>query len=581
MKLLSARVYRGAIGLYVLCLMALLGGYFGVVLLDVTYSIYVQGPPTLYAGQPQAIRGVLMSAQNGQIITRPRSLTLGLLPKDTDLSQPLPPLEHELKLEPEPSGIFHATYGPAAPAGEYLLVSRAQVHDDQDLFIATAPVLLEAPPAAARLSARGWPERTSRKSDDSATTQHPGIYEAKGPVRIEVIPERPELIRGLEDEVFIRTVDAATGQPIACELTLGGLKGMVERPLPKTLRTDSTGLAKLKMIAVLALSFELQTTCNQPQAPADSPALDPTPDPATPAPDAAPEVQAPPPHQSSARLHIETVAAQVALTTPKPTVEPGATADALVTSLQTSGPVFVHTYGQGRWLEAATFGLAPGLSGLRVQAPKLDQDPIMRVQVYLDMYMQGRAWDERAIAVVSGEDGERVAFERLVSRHANHFKGRSNGPTWRYLDDHRELWQVATSAQRKVMLEAALREVPPHFIKPQAMLNSLSGDREKVEARKQKTRQELLVIIVLALIVGLIALGLVVAQGIGEAQRRKRLLDEIDLELASAPESDFEPEASFERSGESARRAAIAQGAVILGTLVIFGALLIMLLRYL
>lgn len=578
MKLLSARVYRGAIGLYVFCLMVLLGGYFGVVLLDVTYSIYVQGPPTLYAGQPQAIRGVLMSAQTGQIITRPHSLSLGLLPKDTDLSLPLPPLEHELKLEPEPSGIFHATYGPEAPAGEYLLVSRAKVHDEEDVFIATAPVRLDVPPAAARLSARGWPARSSRKSDDSATTQHPGIYEAKGPVRIEVIPERPELIRGLEDEVFIRTVDAVTGQPMACELTLGALKGMVERPLPKTLRTDTTGLARLKMITVLALSVELKTTCGQPVVPEPTP--EPNPEPA-PALAAEPAKEPEPSNASSARLHIETVAAQVALTIPKPTAEPGATADALVTSLQTSGPVFVHTYGQGRWLEAATFGLAPGLSGLRVQAPRLEQDPIMRVQVYLDMYMQGRAWDERAVAVVSGADGDKVAFEHLIARHAHHFKDRANGPAWRYLEQHRELWQVATSAQRKLMLEAALREVPPHFIKPQAMLNSLSGDRDKIEARKQKTRQELLVIIVLALFVGLIALGLVVVQGINEAQRRKRLLDEIDLELAEDPEALFEPEASFERSGSSARRAAIAQGVVILGTLVIFGALLIMMLRYL
>lgn len=576
-----SKLYRAAIGLYILCLIALLGAYFGVALLDVNYSIYIQGPPTLIAGQPQSIRGVLMSAQTGQTIIKPHQLRLGILPADQDkplrelarepdkLIQAIQPaLRYELPLTPEPSGIFHAALAPDLAPGDYTLVSIARIKDDDDLFIAHAPITLAPAPAPPTPTAK-WPTYISRKSEDSATTTKPGIFEAKGPIRIEVIPHQPEVIRGLPDTLFIRTVDALSGEPVACELELGGLRGLVEQPLPKTLRTDSLGLTKLPITAVLALSFTLKTSCQAPSATLPSaPAPDPT----------APPTEAPA-STSSAQLHLETVASQLSMTLPSPLAKPGATIDATAISLQSSGPLFVHAINQGKLTDAATFGLNPGISGMRVSAPSTPgAEPIVRVQAYLDMYLRGRAWDERVIAV--GDDAL-TPLQYLLTRHSANLQDQPQGPSWAYLRDHPELYAHAPERQQRTLLEAALRQVPPHFIDPEPMLNSLSGDKARLEARKQQGRAQLIVLIVIALLVGLIALGLAVYQGIQEARRRQRLLDELELELEGTEAAAYQVEAAFDTSATRTRRAAIAQGVVILGTLVIFGALLIMLLRFL
>ena len=565
--------YRAAIALYGLCLVALVSAYFGVALMDVSYSIYVQGPPALIAGQPQAMRGLLTSAQTGQVVTRPAWLELGLLALEggepDEQARLSAPLLHPVRPTPGPSGLFELRYGPALPPGEYLLVARAAVRDEADRFVASQRVHLK--PAPPRPALDAWPQGTSRS--EVVGQPQPGLREVQGPVRLEVIPARPELVRGLPQDLFLRTVDAATGQPLACQIDLEQVKGLVERPLPPSLKTDAQGLARLRLTPILELSMTLRARC-------DEAATGSAPDAAS---DAASDTALAPPSQ--AKLHIETVAAQVALTLRSPLVVQGQEIEGAVVSLPSSGPLFVDAYAGGRWLESKTFGLGQGPAGLRVPALEVEPDELVRVQVSLDLYMQGRAWDERAAWVVPAgmtqEAASRQALERLAARHALAMRGQPQGLAWAWLEAHPERWAQASSAELRLALEAALRAIPPRFEPPVARLNSLSKDRERLEARKASLRQELLALIVLALGVGLTALAGVIVGGVQELRRREALVREVEQELEDSGQALAQIEASFDRSAQGDRRAMWAQGVVVVGTLIIFVALLVMLLRFL
>ena len=600
--------WRISLGAYLVCLVGLILAYFAISLQHVRWAVYMQAPEVLVRGAPNASRGLLMSAETGQIVARVHAASLHLARGGQTW--------HLADVAPGPSGAIHTQLVPPPelePGDDYELVFRARVAAGDDPFEARAPITLAAAPPDA---GSDWPARVERMPEKERARTYLGYVRGEGPVRVDVIPAQPVLPRGLPGRVWLRTVDRATGAPRACTIHFDNVHGSLDHgELPAQVTTDELGLTSLEASLATTHQWKLRAVCGEEldaqigdlleeEAPDEEDTSAPEPESAdaddaddTDDADAEPgEPEAPP--GSRATIQVGTAATQLSVRTREALAGPGEDVELGVYTLFARGGFYVDLYQDDRWVWAGSFGVRGGRGGGRLELPEelvgARDAQVYRAQVFHDIYMPGAAWDVAHIASApaDGADADAAldaAILRLLERHAaqpERDEERARGVDWLRTEPGQSSWRGADGEQRRALLAALLAEIPSHHDRPPALLNSRDADERALEAWKDQVREDLLALIALALLVGVGVLALVVMWGVQQARRRQQLYQEVDLELASQELSEIEgvaevDEAAVHRSGRLARAMALIQGAVIVGTLVVFAASLVLMLRLL
>jgi hypothetical protein len=567
-------VWRGALGVYVACLVGLIVAYLTVASMQVRVSAYVLGGATWTAGAPNAVRGTLMDPLSGRRWHDATGLELRLLTPAQAEQTPLagPPVGVLLATpQVEGAALFHAQVRPEVAPGDYVLALRALAGPDAELFEARSPVRVEAPGGP---ELGPWPAQTSRREESHARDVL-GVLDSKGPVRIDVLPTRPELPRGLPGEVWLRTTERATGKPLPCVIDFDEVSGLSEGAGPPSrVETGRLGLGRVRWSPSLAYTWELSTGCL------------PAPQEAAPEGEVAAEA---PPTRSAATIHIATVASQTSLVAG---VRASRSLEGGLQSLHDEGGFFIDVFVGDRWAHAKAFGMSPGGSGWGAPAPEVEGVEVVRVQTSLDLFVRGNAWDVSHVVArgpgVSEQDALERGWELLTARHLASARERAGeGATegdlervryWEYLtsDEGRALWATIRPEVKPVAVRAMLAAIPPRYVSPEALINSQRADDEAMAAWREEAREQLIAVIALAMLLGVLALGAIVARGIADAKVRQAMLEEIDLDWDDDGEG-----ADVREIGRRAGLSSAIQGFVVFGTIVLFALSLLMLLRFL
>lgn len=554
-KLASPKFHRAAIVLYVLGLAALIGVYVGVSLLQVEHAAYIQGQPTLEKGRPNAMRGVVLDAPTGQFVRGASievTLVDGAYESDETLAALLEqPSEVVAKAQTAPSGHVHLEAEPPEDwqAGEQAVVVRANGSGIED-FRTGAPISVEERSAARDY----WPARTDRlPKDDRRRTD--AARDSEGPVRIDILPADGRVSRGLKSEVFVRTTDRETGKPVSTELVFEKAEGMLAGELPKTLRTDELGLARLDVVAMTDQTWTLATKIAGEDAEA-----------------------------STAKLHVTTVPTQVALEMNEPLAVRGEPADGVVYSLFQSGGVMVDLYNGGDWVDAAAFGIRPDRSGVRAKVPALAEDGLLyRVQVYKSIYDAGGAWDVEYLVAADARSLD--AYQQAAEKLAEYVAERTDDPYFDALAASDVFVVTADKAKLRRWIDAMLEAVPRHFDAPPLLINSQKAAREKLEAWKESVKDDLMILTAIALLIGLAVVGYLVMMGIKSYRAQNQMLRDVEFEMSLDDESDEAysqlDQTQLDKSINEANWVAGLQIFIVVATLVFFTLGILLLLSYL
>ncbi|CAN0566155.1 unnamed protein product, partial [Laminaria digitata] len=270
--------------------------------------------------------------------------------------------------------------------GQYYLVLRAKVSLEDPLFVSRTPITLVAP----KEPSLQFPARTERMPSQEAERTRLGLIDGSGPVRIDVVPPEPVLVRGLPGEVFIRTTSRESGEPLACDVRLAEVKGLLERgSLPRKVRTNALGIARVTMAPTTTHHWVVESDCKPAgyTPPADTPKED---APLVEEGDDARVLIGEVPALNRARLQIGTAPAQLSLKSQYPWLHPGHDATVGAHSLFRSGAVFVNLYREGHWIWSGSFGLRSHQGGGHVSMPSLPppvEGAVYTVRGFSDLYV--------------------------------------------------------------------------------------------------------------------------------------------------------------------------------------------------
>ncbi len=581
----STKVRRIALVVYVLCLSGLIFAYFVVSAMEVPTSAYVQSSSEWVAGHPNALRGMIMNAQNGRTYTRVHEMELALVREGQDpikLSEP----------EVGPGGIIHMQVRPPrqTPLGTYDVRLRVWLEASSPAFEARSPVEILPPLQATKPLA--LPERTERMNEAEAERTRLGVLSSDGPVHIDIVPRQPVLARGLPNTVYLRTTERETGQPIPCSVRFDAIEGLFEGdPPPAQIQTNTQGIGRVALTPTTTHHWKVSTACSPPASEgAASEASDGKNSPA------ASVVIGDTSPRSKARIQLGTAATQMAFHMKHAQTGPDETAKGVLRTIFEDGGGFVDLWRNGRWVWASSFGFRGGRGGIHLdipEAPSTQPELLYRAQVFQDIWVQGRAWDAQYLwgAAQGDEQGTKAAIERLAKLHHTALRdvrgedGRvPEGVSERlayfeWLRAHPGHLRELSEEQANDLLRAMLREIPEHYTRPPVLINSQDRDQRELDARKDAIRAQLYWMTVLMMCIGVAALALVVMWGLQHARHKQRLLEEVEQELIVQGEDAADiDEATVAREGKLARAMAVVQGAVVLGTLLIFifGVLMIM-----
>lgn len=512
-------VFRAAVGACVLFLCALIAVYISVSLVDVQVAAYIQGPATLRQGAPNAIRGFIMNAPTGQLFSGARTRFV------------LNPGAGQVVIgdgETQPHGYVHTTLDVSTASVGQHTVKLTATHPLIDDFEADAQV--DVGPA----HTPALPTFSSRAPDN---LEKPTPRAWTGALRVEPMAETPELVRGLPNLLALRVV-GVDGAPVAATVEVLKQEGPLEGEVPTEWHTDAFGVTSVRVKPVGGFRWTLRAT----------------------------SVGIEPPLEGEGTLGFYTVPAQFSLEMTQNFLEPGGKAEGHVTTLYQSGGLMVDLWGDDRWVFADAFRISPSGAGLRVEAPKSARPRLWRVQVYDDVFAPGKAWDARWMAV--SPDGRcRRAIDPTLDVLGEFARHR----TW--VDALRRVMAGAapmTEAQCNLLLGSLLQGVPTHFEEAHLIFNSKAKAEQDLEAWKAEVKSWLHALIAVALLLAFVVVLVFVAQGVATAQVQRRMLQDVDLELAG----DGRVDSAWDRIAHHGRIV------LLVGTIALFCAGLLMVLKF-
>jgi hypothetical protein len=557
-----------AIALYVVCLVGLIVGFVSVSLLQVEHAAYIQASPTLEKGRPNAMRGVVLHAPTGRFMTR-ASIEVELADGTYEGEESLEALwlgrtESIAQGQTERSGHMHLTADVPEgwEAGDYALVMQADGQAVEN-FRTGAPVAV----AERSVDKAYWPERIDRLPKDDRSRES-AVVESEGPVKIDLLPLDGRVSRGLKGELFLRTTNRETGEPISTPVDFSKVEGLGTDGLPDSVQTDELGLARIELTAITDQTWTLHSSA------ADH--LENHPDEAS----AYDDLKN---RSNRAKLHVTTVPTQVSLEMSDVVAVAGESADGVVSSLFKSGGLMVDLYNGDDWVQAAAFGIRPDQSGIRVRVPSIERrGPLYRVQVYKNFFDQGGAWD---VEYLVAADGHSLAdYQQAAQTLAAHIADQMDDPYFARLAASDTFAMATDKAKLRRWIEAMLEAVPRHFDAPPILINSQKADRDKLDKWKKDVKADLIALTAIALLIGLAVLGWLVTLGIQSYRHQNRMLRDVEFEMsldAHGETTSDEEALALDKSISEGNFVAGLQIFIVVATLVLFTLGILLLLSYL
>ncbi len=518
---------RAAIGVYVATIFTLVAAYFAVSTADIDIALYLQAPSTLVAGEPTASRGIVMNAPTGNLFVDAVT-TFEVQGQQVG------------KATTEPNGHLHAKLEPAAGTTGRVPLRIKIEHAAFD------PILIEKEVEVAEATTWTWPAATSRMAEGPSEPND----DWTGDLRVRMLPSNREIPRGLPSTSYLLLTDAE-GRPVRGTIAIDKIEGMLEGDAPVAFQTDQLGLAPLELVPMTTMKWSITAT----QAGAEG---------------------SEPVRTGTGSLRIETVPSQFSMRPTQLLAAPGQPVEAVVHSLHRSGGILVDLYHDGRWVDAAAFGMAPDQSGVRAIVPDgVEQGGVVRMQVYKDIFTSENAWDSRWLAVAPDQrpdrctDAARNTFRLVADRDEK------VGPWAKAVLEGGQLDDPRRAAGRcSRWLEAALLAVPQHFEPSPILVNSQKDDREELDVWRKRWQSQLLVATTSVLVIGFLFVLLLVLQGTARAQRQRALIEEVHLETAT--DDDLEEPQSF----DAERWLVVIRSIIMVLAIFTFGASLLMLLSW-
>lgn len=517
---MTPNVFRAAVGLYVLILGTLVAVFISVSLVHVQVAAYIQGPPTLTQGGPNAVRGMVINAPTGQLFSGAKTRFV------------LDPGETQVVVgegETASHGYVHTTVDVSTAAvGPHTLELRAE-HPLIENFQTQSPVDVRAPEERAP-----WSTFSSRAPDGSVAK---GSSAWTGDLRVEAMAEHAELIRGLPNTIVLRVVDGE-GQPVQAVVEFVKLEGLLDGKMPASLTTDEFGLASVVAYPVGGFRWELKATSIGREVPLTG----------------------------EGKIAFASVPAQFSLQMVHHYLAPGGQADGQVSTLYQSGGLMVDLYSDGQWVFAEAFRISPSGAGLRVQAPVTVRPKLWHIQVYDDVFGAGNAWDSRWVAVSPDGTCRRALDPTLgllaqVERHAKFVEG-----VRRVISSGAPL----SEARCNDLLGALLQGFPPHFSEARLIFNSKAGAEKDLDVWKTEVKGWLQLLIGFALVLGFGVVMVFVGQGVAAARIQRQMLQDVNIEL----DGDGQLDSRWDRLAHFGRVA------LMIGTIALFCAGLLMVLKF-
>ena len=544
-------VYRTAIGLYLLVVLAVAGVTFAVNNVDVQGALYARADSDLEPGRTHGLRGVLHYAPTGEVVI-PETMSWELRASDDGASYPLdfigPP---PAKAWPNPT----FRIGDDIPPGAYDLHIQASHRHIAELQASFPVTVGESPRWATTFKELPWPRRQARE-ERASRRDRPVTYLGDGEpqVSLALIPRDGEVVRGMPQTLYLRVFDPHTGEPRRATLQVKLEEGLVEQELSPRIRADELGIAALELQPSTSLTLHVEVR----PAPLNG--------------DGDEEFQ--PQEPSTFRLKLPSVATQYSLQTTAPVVAPGEPIHAAAYGVLPDGYFMVDLLDhQGdRLLDSASLMMTDGQSGVRFDAPAAGESSrLVRLQSYQSIYGTRFGWD--SAYVIIGDDAPHQ-LRWLAGDLLAWIADLTGDPHWAALADEDRLDDLS-QAQLRDVLRAALRELPRRFEMPPVVLNTREEDRRALEAWRDEAKSDLQWMMGLTLFVGLIVFFYLVVVGL-----RRNLLEGAILREFELAEGELPPE-QVQRAARLERLTVTLQGMIVVCTLVIFALGILMMVTHL
>lgn len=540
---LQTILFRGAIGLYVACITTLVASYIAVSSMDIDVSMYLQAPSTLHAELPTAARGIVMNAPTGNLfVGADTSFKIG---------------EETIgKAETQPHGHLHVQLQPSHAAVGNQNLNLTVDHPLVEEFEVDVPVEV-----VAEQDSFQWPEATSRQTDEKRSREE----EWEGELKVRVLPGDGELPRGLPSTIYLLLIDAETGAPVQGTIALDKLEGMVDSELPKTFQTDELGLAKVTLTAVTSQRWTLTATASGTADEGDDKAGDKK---------EQGDKEEGEGRSGTGTVRIYTVASQFSFSPSRLIAVPGQPVEGLVHTLHRSGGILVDLYDGTRWAHADAFGISAKGAGVRSIVPTDVKSPLVRMQVYQDLFGAASAWDSRWLIVSdsAGPDACEPALRKLLNLHVVHNPDLADWASHALKSP--ALDATFRTGTCSAWLEAALLGVPHRFDPAPLLVNTQKEDREELEGWRKGVQAKLIIATSGVLFVGFAFVLLLVLRGMKRAQMHAQVIREVELETAS--EAELETPKPFDVD----KWLVVLQTVIIIATIFTFGMSLLMLLSW-
>ena len=542
-------VYRTAIGLYILLVLAIAGVTFVVSSLDVQTSLYVRGQPDLQVDRHHALRGAFHHAPTGEVLD-PEELTIHLVDGDAQ-QHPVEWVDGVVDQDwPNPTYRIPSETAQALGDGPYHLRIAVE-HERVDPLEADFPVVLSEARRPATLSDLPWPRVTRRDDEPRLRGQavRPVDSDQETSLSLAIAPANGELTRGLPQDLHIRTYDADSGEPLVATVELELVEGLLESELPRRVRSDRFGLADVAIRP--ATNTHLRATVT-PRADGDDP-----------------------PPAVEFDIHLRVVASQYAIATGSPVVAPGETIDAVVHSVFRDRPFMVDLYDHegDRLADTLSLQMSDYRGAAQFIAPDVDHSsPLLRVQTYQSIYGTQRGWDQRYVLL---SDHDSTAGLRQLVRELYAWIGDRTGSEHHIYLAGSPLLDEADAPELRGLAAAALEELPRRFQLPPVVLNTRQDDREEMDLWREEIRSDLQLMMGLTLFVGVVVATYFVVLGIRRQRRERQMMEDVALEGDAILEADEASLATLERWS------VLLQGAIVFLTLIAFALGILIVVSYL
>ncbi len=471
-----------SIGLYLLCVIGLIGSYFAISNRQIRHAVYAQASPYWTLGESNYFRAAFLNVITGKTYNKGRAtLTVG-----------------DAKTVEEPKfGYVSFQIQPKSQTDSATLDFDV---DGENLNI-KFPIQLKTSEEFS------LPKATLRRTKEDRKRKV--ISEWSGEDTIEIIPQSAEVVRGLPNDIYFIT--RRTGKPTSMTFKVLSHEGVVDK-VPKLLKSNIFGVGKFSITPITSLRLELEsvgteTTKTHKQV-----------------------------THSKGKINLFAIAAQFNFETRTPYVPYDDVIQGRVESVRQSGSILVDGHEKDRWVSGGVFGLNKQGGGFEIKSAK--QGNLMQVQVYHNFYIPGTSWASRWVAIGESkyEDDYCHVFKALAhnprTKPLSEFK-------WVKQILSLPAFEKITQRECRFLLRAYLNTLPNSFVNSHTIVNSREKDLKKLNDWKEDKKEQLKWMTGIVLTGGFLCILWLVLVGIKKQKGFQRELENI-ADDENLPEDRFE-----------------------------------------